>query len=105
MPCIKETHQPKPDMKSPITFSTSFACYNPNDSGLETVHESTYALLMRSEERERGAFEVLAYGLLVLCGVFSMWQFGHQSITLPVRVPTASSHLAAAANCTVADRS
>ena len=45
--------------------------------------ESTYALLIRSEEKGRGLLETLAYTLLILSGVFSIWQFAHQSVILP----------------------
>jgi len=46
--------------------------------------ESTYALIVRSEERERGFSEAAVYVLLILSVVFSIWQVALQ----PVRVPT-----------------
>jgi hypothetical protein len=48
-------------------------------------HESTYALLMRSEEKSRGVFEAVAYLILILSAVFSIAQFAQH----PVRVPAA----------------
>ena len=45
--------------------------------------ESTYALLVRSEEKERNMFEGAAYLALILSAVFSIWQMVQQPITLP----------------------
>jgi hypothetical protein len=46
--------------------------------------ESTYALLVRSEEKERSFFETIAYGLFVLSAVAAIWQFAAQPVKLPV---------------------
>jgi hypothetical protein len=46
--------------------------------------ESTYALLVRSEEKERSLFEAIAYSLLVLSAVAGIWQFVLQPISFPV---------------------
>ncbi len=46
--------------------------------------ESTYALILRSEEKERSLSETVIYLLLILSAVFSIWQVAHQ----PFRVPT-----------------
>jgi hypothetical protein len=48
------------------------------------VHESTYALLVRSEEKERSLFETIAYGLFILSAVAAIWQFAHQPLNLPL---------------------
>ena len=45
--------------------------------------ESTYALLVRSEERSRNAFETVAYSTVLLSAVIAIWQFAQQ----PVRIP------------------
>jgi hypothetical protein len=45
--------------------------------------ESTYALLVRSEEKERGMFEGAAYLVFVLSAVFSIWNMAHQPVALP----------------------
>ncbi|HWN96948.1 MAG TPA: hypothetical protein VNT99_18105 [Methylomirabilota bacterium] len=45
--------------------------------------ESTYALLVRSEEKERGMFEGAAYLVFVLSAVFSIWHVAHQPVELP----------------------
>jgi len=45
--------------------------------------ESTYALIVRSEEKERSIFEGAVYGVVVLSALFSIWQVAHQPIALP----------------------
>jgi hypothetical protein len=45
--------------------------------------ESTYALLVRSEEKERGMFEDAAYLVFILSAVFSIWQMAQQPVELP----------------------
>ena len=47
------------------------------------VRKSTYALLVRSEEKERGLFETVVYSLLVLSAVIGIWQFAHLRIPSP----------------------
>ena len=48
-------------------------------------YESTYALLVRSEEKSRSRLEVLVYALFILSAVFSIWQAAHQPIGLPLK--------------------
>jgi hypothetical protein len=45
--------------------------------------ESTYALLVRSEEKERGLFEGTAYLVFILSAVFSIWNVAQQPVALP----------------------
>ena len=45
--------------------------------------ESTYALLVRSEEKERSVFENVAYLVFILSAVFSIWQMAQQPVELP----------------------
>jgi hypothetical protein len=45
--------------------------------------ESTYALLVRSEEKERNLFEGAVYLAFILSAVFSIWQVAQQPA--PVR--------------------
>jgi hypothetical protein len=45
--------------------------------------ESTYALLVRSEDKERSRFEGVAYLVFILSAVFSIWQMVQQPVTLP----------------------
>ena len=42
--------------------------------------ESTYALLVRSEEKERNLFEGAVYLVLILSAVFSIWQAAHLQV-------------------------
>jgi hypothetical protein len=54
--------------------------------------ESTYALLVRSEEKKRNVLEILVYALIILSAVFSIWQFAHQTVAFPIdRVTNASA--------------
>ena len=50
----------------------------------EGAHESTYALLMRSEEKERGVLEIVVFALIILCAVISLCQFAGQSVAFPI---------------------
>jgi len=47
------------------------------------VKKSTYALLVRSEEKERGLFETIVYSLLVVSAVIGIWQFAHLRVPSP----------------------
>ena len=45
------------------------------------VHEeSTYQLLIRSEEKERGLIEGLVYLLLIIATTTTIWQFSHEPV-------------------------
>lgn len=57
------------------------ASINPN---LMQNFESTYALLVRSEEKKRNVLEILVYTLLILSAVFSIGQFAHQTVAFPI---------------------
>jgi hypothetical protein len=46
--------------------------------------ESTYALLMRSEEKERNLFEAVAYLIFILSAVFSIWYTAQGPIDMPI---------------------
>jgi len=45
--------------------------------------ESTYALLVRSEEKGRGILETVLYIILVLSAVFLISQFAEHSVNIP----------------------
>jgi hypothetical protein len=45
--------------------------------------ESTYALLVRSEEKGRGVLEIAVYATVILSAVFSIWQFAQTPVTAP----------------------
>ena len=56
--------------------------------------ESTYALLMRSEEKQLSRFETLVYTLLIVSTTFAVLQFGRQAAMMPssiAHVPTTVS--------------
>ena len=46
--------------------------------------ESTYALIVRSEEKERSVFEGAVYFAVVLSALVSIWQFATQPVALPL---------------------
>ena len=48
-------------------------------------HESTYALLVRSEEKTRNGLETILYSTWILSVVVAIWQFAHE----PVKIPAA----------------
>ncbi len=47
-------------------------------------HETTYALLMRSEDKEQSVSENVVYMVLILSAMFSLWFAAHQPVRLPV---------------------
>ena len=49
----------------------------------EDRHESTYALLVRSEERSRNLLEMVIYPLLIIGAIIAIWQFVLQAVELP----------------------
>jgi hypothetical protein len=61
---------------------------SPNRNGFE----STYALLVRSEEKQRSRFETLVYTLLIVSTIFAVVQFGRQAAVMP----SSLTHVAAA---------
>ena len=42
--------------------------------------ESIYAMLVRSEEKKRGLFETIVYGLIIFSAVAAILQFADQPI-------------------------
>jgi hypothetical protein len=46
--------------------------------------ESTYALIVRSEEKKRALIEVLVYGLIILCAVAAILEFADEFLWFPV---------------------
>jgi hypothetical protein len=40
--------------------------------------ESTYSLLVRSEEKKRAATEIVVYGVIVLSALAAIWEFGQE---------------------------
>ena len=52
---------------------------------MNNEHESTYALIVRSEEKSRSALEILLYAAFSLSTMVAICQFAQQ----PVKVPAA----------------
>ena len=57
--------------------------------------ESTYALLVRSEEKQR--VETLIYTLLIVSTVFAVLQFGRRAAMMPSKIAHVSTTVSAAA--------
>ena len=49
----------------------------------ENQYESTYALLIRSEEKNRNLLEVAILPLLMLGPIIAIWQFAKQPVNIP----------------------
>lgn len=45
--------------------------------------ESTYSLLVRSEEKGRGILEIVVYAAFILSVAFSIWQFAETPLKVP----------------------
>ena len=59
--------------------------------------ESTYALLVRSEEKQRSRFETLIYTLLIVSTMFAVSEFGRQAARMPSSIAHVSTIVSAAA--------
>jgi hypothetical protein len=59
---------------------------------MKNEHESTYALLVRSEEKSRDMLETAVYALFILSAVFAIWQFVQQPMPLPMNQTIWSQH-------------
>ena len=46
-------------------------------------HESTYALLIRSEEKSRNVIEMAICPILILGAAIAIWQFARQPVNIP----------------------
>jgi hypothetical protein len=55
---------------------------NTADQAGNQHEESTYALLIRSEEKSRNLLEMAIYPLLSLLSLIAIWQFAHQAVNL-----------------------
>ena len=62
------------------------------------VFESTYALLVRSEEKQRSRFETLIYTLLIVSTMFAVSQFGRQAAMMPSSITRVSTIASAGAH-------
>jgi hypothetical protein len=46
----------------------------------DRVEESTYAMLVRSEEKKRALLEMIVYGLVILSALAAILQFADQPV-------------------------
>jgi hypothetical protein len=53
--------------------------------------ESTYALIVRSEEKERSLFEGAVYFAVVLSALLTLWHVATQPVALPLTAVHTSS--------------
>ena len=65
-----------------------------NSPDAETF-ESTYALLMRSEEKQRSRFETLVYTVLAVSTIFAVLQFGREAAMMPSSIAHVSTTISA----------
>jgi hypothetical protein len=56
-------------------------------------HKSTYALLMRSEEKGRTILETVLYAVFALSVVCSIWQFAQEAQLVPGSGPQPATEL------------
>lgn len=75
----------KDNMNNQTSPSSSAVCSNPLVAATVGLRESTYSMLVRAEKSDRGLFETLAYGIMILSAVFSLWIFAHQAVPVPSR--------------------
>jgi hypothetical protein len=61
-----------------------------NETLSAEAFESTYALIVRSEEKERGIFEGAVYFAVVLSALFTIWQVAKQPVEMPTTIHTTS---------------
>lgn len=54
--------------------------------------ESTYTLLVRSEDKKRNIIEVVGFSLIALSALVAVWQFAHQPTSLPLDRVKAADH-------------
>jgi hypothetical protein len=48
--------------------------------------QSTYSLLVRSQETDRSIFETVIYASFILCAIFAVCQFVQQPVTMPTQL-------------------
>ena len=65
---------------------------------MNTNFESTYALVMRSQEKSRNVLEIVVYAIFILSVVAMIWQFAQTpvSISAPGLEPRIACHTSAA---------
>ena len=58
-------------------------CMNHETLMNDDQFESTYALLVRSEEKGRGVLETVLYVAFILSAVLLIWEFAQSSVSIP----------------------
>ena len=64
------------------------------DKSINNEAQSTYGLLVQSEEKGRIIMETVVYALVGLSAIVSIWQFVEQPNRLPIDGPTPEPYLA-----------
>jgi len=64
------------------------------DKSMNNEAQSTYGLLVQSEEKGRSIMETVVYALVGLSAIVSIWQFVEQPNRLPIDGPTPEPYLA-----------
>lgn len=72
---------------------------NPTNKTKTAARQSTYSLLVRSEEKERNIFETVIYTLFVLCAAIGVWQFVQQPVPVLNHISNEEPTLAVNAVC------
>src|SRR5438094_10649636 len=64
------------------------------DKSMNNEAQSTYGLLVCSEEKGRSIMETVVYALFGLSAIISIWQFGAQPSPLPIGAPAPAPYVA-----------
>ncbi len=72
-------------MKTNLTSTTTQGC-GESSRFTPALNESTYAFLVRSEDKGGVAMEALAYLLCIVCAVVSMSHFARQPVATPATI-------------------
>ena len=67
---------------------------NPTNKIETAARQSTYSLLVRSEEKQRNIFETVIYALFVVCAVVGVLQFVQQPMSVPTHLGNAEPTVA-----------
>jgi len=68
--------------------------WRPKEESMNNEAQSTYGLLVRSEEKGRSIMETVVYALVGLSAIVSIWQFVEQPNRRPIDRPTPEPYLA-----------
>ena len=82
MPYITHWWQPNESWSAPNTLTRNPQFMKTNQP-TDKKEESTYSLLMRSEEKKRTFIEVVVYGLVILSVLAAIWGFANEFFWFP----------------------